>query len=142
MKKTLEEKQAALEEKQAAMKARNSRWKPGESGNPAGGGRPSAPLPKAAAPEVRRQLSAIDEKDPRKRTNFERIVAAQIEIAKNYKAPNAASRAYVCLMDRAFGKPVQQIDQNVTVTSREEDLAFLKEALGLTTHGSSSESIQ
>jgi hypothetical protein len=131
-----------LEEKQAEMKARSTRWKPGESGNPEGGGRPRLPLPKLAAPEVQRQLATVDEKDPRKRTNFERIVTAQIEIAKNWKSPNAASRAYECLMDRAFGKPVQQIDQKVTVTSREEDLQFLKEQLELTNHGSSSESIQ
>jgi len=64
-------------------------------------------------------------------------VAAQIEIAKNAKAPNSCSRAFDALMDRAFGKPLQTVDQNVTVTSREEDLKFLLEELGINTHGSS-----
>jgi len=143
MKKTLEEKQAEMKARQAgeskAVSASEAtRFQPGVSGNPAGGGRPRAPLPKAAAPEVRRQLAEIKNG----RTNFERIVAAQIEIATKSKAPNPCSRAFDALMDRAFGKPLQTIDQNVTVTSREEDLEFLKEQLGLTNHGSSSESIQ
>ena len=143
MKKTLEEKQAEMKARQAGKSkavsaSEATRFQPGVSGNPAGGGRPRAPLPKAAAPEVRRQLAEIKNG----RTNFERIVAAQIEIATKSQAPNSCSRAFDALMDRAFGKPLQTIDQNVTVTSREEDLEFLKEQLGLTNHGSSSESIQ
>src|SRR3954467_11751237 len=80
-----------------------TQFKQGVSGNPAGGGRPRSPLPRAAAPEVPRQLAEIYGK----RTNLESIVAAQIEIAKNAKAPNPCSRAFDALMDRAFGKPLQ-----------------------------------
>src|SRR5438105_4479279 len=143
MKKTLEEKQAEMLERQTAKPKAEStseatRFQPGVSGNPAGGGRPRSPLPKAAAPEVRRQLAEIKHG----RTNFESIVAAQIEIAKNAKAPNSCSRAFDALMDRAFGKPLQTVDQNVHVTSREEDLKFLLEELGLSTHGNSSKSVQ
>src|SRR5438046_281493 len=127
MKKTLEERQLAMKARQAGN-SEATRFQPGVSGNPAGGGRPRSPLPKAAAPEVRRQLAEIKNG----RTNFERIVAAQIEIATKSQAPNSCSRAFDALMDRAFGKPVQTIDQNLTVTSREEDLQFLKEALELT----------
>jgi hypothetical protein len=115
-----------------------TQFKQGVSGNPAGGGRPRSPLPKAAASEVRRQLAEIHQE----RSNFERIVAAQIQIAKDWKAPNACSRAFDALMDRAFGKPLQTVDQNVTVASREEDLKFLLEELGLSTHGNSSKSVQ
>ena len=144
MKKPLEERQQEMKERhepqvtKVASASEATRFQPGVSGNPAGGGRPRAPLPKAAAPEVRRQLAEIKNG----RTNCERIVAAQIEIVTKSKAPNPCSRAFDALMDRAFGKPVQTIDQNVTVTSREENLEFLKEALELTNHGSSSESIQ
>ena len=138
-------KKELLEQAQAEMKERHQPkpkpFEPGVSGNPTGknAGRPRAPLPVASAPEVRRQLAEMDSQG---RTNFAIIVAAQIEIAKNSKSPNAASRAFDALMDRAFGKPAQQIDQSITVRSREEDLQYLREKLGLTDHGSSSGSIQ
>ena len=39
--------------------------------------------------------------------------------------------------NRRLTKTLQTVDQNVTVTSREEDLKFLLEELGINTHGSS-----
>jgi hypothetical protein len=141
-------KKELLEQAQAEMKARNqpkpkaksgseaTQFQPGESGNP--NGRPKAILPTSAGPVVRRYLGKMADS---RRNNYEAIIENLGEIAKSEKH-NLAVRAAEELLDRAFGKPVQQIDQNVTVTSREEDLQFLKEQLGLTDHGSSSESIQ
>lgn len=127
MKKTLEERQAEMKERQQ-QKAKP--FEPGVSGNPTGknAGRPPSPLPIASAPEVRRQLAEVDPSDRQGRTNFACIVATQIEIAKKSKSPNAASRAFDALMDRAFGKATQTVEQKVTF-SREEDLRFLMEYL-------------
>jgi len=127
MKKTLEEKQAEMRERHE-QKAKP--FEPGVSGNPTGknAGRPPSPLPLASAPEVRRQLAEIDLTDRQGRTHFTRIVATQIEIAKKGKNPKAASSAFVALMDRAFGKPTQTVDQKVTF-SREDDLKYLMEYL-------------
>jgi|KBSMisStaDraftv2_1062788.scaffolds.fasta_scaffold1131859_2 hypothetical protein len=124
MKKTLEEKQAEMRERHE-QKAKP--FEPGVSGNPTGknAGRPPSPLPLASAPEVRRQLAEMDSQG---RTNFALIVATQIAIAKKSKSPNAASRAFDALMDRAFGKATQTVEQKVTF-SRDEDLKFLMEYL-------------
>lgn len=126
MRKTLEEKQSEMRERHVP---KGKPFEPGCSGNPTGrnAGRPRALLPLASAPEVRRQLAEIDSSG---QSNFSRIVAAQIEIAKKgTKAPNAASRAFDALMDRAFGRPTQTVDQKITL-SRDEDEKFLLHFLG------------
>jgi len=134
MKKTLEEKQAEMRDRNAP---KPKPFTPGGSGNPTGknAGRPRMPLPVASAPEVRRQLAEFDANG---QSNFSRIVAAQIEIAKKTKSPNAATRAFDVLLDRAFGKPTQQIEQKM-IFSREEDLKFLMEYLA---HVNTTQSIQ
>jgi hypothetical protein len=126
MRETLADRQAKMRERNAP-KPKSKPFEPGVSGNPTGknAGRPSSPLPIGSAPEVRRQLAEMDSQG---RTNFALIVATQIEIAKKSKSPNAASRAFDALMDRAFGKATQTVEQKVTF-SREEDLKFLMEYL-------------
>jgi hypothetical protein len=147
--KNLEQKQAAMRERQAEkLKPKpevkstpeSHRFKPGVSGNPAGAGpgRPCSPLPLTAGPLVRQKLAEINTEDSRKRQKFAHIIDTLVEIATDPKAPTACTKAAEVLLDRGWGKPIQSIEQTVSFKSREEELKFIKEILGLQDHDHSS----
>jgi len=96
-------------------------------------------LPTSAGPAVQRYLGQIDAQGRSDRTNYDKIIANLGEIAKS-KRNSQAVRAASELLDRAFGKAPQSINSNITFT-REEDLNFLLEALGLK-HGDGSTTVQ
>jgi hypothetical protein len=107
----------------------------------AGPGRPVSPLPLTAGPVVRQKLAAINTADNRKRQKLDHIIDTLIEVATNSKAPTACIRAAEVLLDRAWGKPIQSIEQTVTFKSREEELEFIKQTLGWKDHDNSSQSV-
>jgi hypothetical protein len=138
MKKPLEERQADMRERQEGRKAVDTKpaeaavstcFQPGQSGNSAG--RPKLRLNAIA----RAHADSIDPKDTKKRRRIERVLDELYSSAVTLHSVRAAEE----YLSRAIGKPLQTVDQNVTITSREEDLKFLLEELGL---GGSSESIQ
>jgi hypothetical protein len=117
-----------------------TQFKPGVSQNP-GPGRPASPLPLSAGPLVRQRLAEIDSGDHRKRQKVARIIDTLFEIATNPKAPTACVKAADALLDRAWGKPIQSIEQTVTFKSREEEMEFIKQTLGWNDHDNGTQSI-
>src|SRR5439155_13846107 len=118
VKKTLEERQSEMRDRQtekpkAESTSEATRFQPGVSQNP-GPGRPRSPLPLTAGPLVRQKLAEINSADPRKRQRIDHIIETLFAIATNPKAPTACTKAAEVLLDRAWGKPVQSIEQTVT----------------------------
>jgi hypothetical protein len=90
---------SAKQTKSGTNKRKDTRFKPGQSGNPKG--RP--PVGKSLAETVRR---IADEKDPRSgKSNIEAVILKMFEKAK---AGSVAHAAF--LTDRGWGKPPQPIE--------------------------------
>jgi hypothetical protein len=105
-----------------------TQFKQGVSQDP-GPGRPVSPLPISAGPLVRQRLAAINTADTRKRRTVDHIIDTLVAVSTNPKAPTACIRAAEVLLDRAWGKPIQQVDQHLTITSPDEERKFLLEEL-------------
>jgi hypothetical protein len=129
MKKTLEEKQAEMLERQTAKPKAEStseatRFQPGVSGNQ--NGRPKLRLEQIA----RAHADGIDAKDPKKRRRIERVLDELYASAVAHSVRSAEE-----YLSRCLGKPIQPIDQHVTITSPDEERKFLLEELKRITHG-------
>jgi hypothetical protein len=98
-----------------------NQWKKGQSGNPKG--RPKNLF--SYSKELASQLSDVDPKDERKRTNGQIIVAKQVELAKQ-----GSIRATNEILDRLLGKPPQALAiADMRSGSREESIAGILETL-------------
>lgn len=99
------------------------KWQKGQSGNPSG--RPKSNF--SFKKELEVGLSEVDERDYRKRTRGQIMVAGLLDLACRKKNPSL--RAVNEVLDRLLGKPPQSVaigDLNLT---REQRIAQLQELL-------------
>lgn len=106
----------------ADKKNEGNKWKPGQSGNPAGRRKGQYSLKRI----LENKLAEVDERDYLKRTKAERIADILIWYAIQKKSLKAASE----IMDRVLGRPAQAVtlDGNLNLT-REQRIAKIEELL-------------